>query len=98
MNSIELDANGWRKLEDFYLALLPALGAPPWHGHNWDALNDSIFGGQINKVEPPFRIVVAGADQLSPSMRASLKKAGSIFSDGRAETGVEAYLEFQPPL
>lgn len=37
MKLIELDASGWTKPLDFYLALLPQLGAPDWHGLNLDA-------------------------------------------------------------
>jgi RNAse (barnase) inhibitor barstar len=98
MRLIELDATRWTRPKQFYRALLSALGAPVWHGHNLDALNDSIFGGHINQVEPPFRIIIKGGDELDPAMRELLKEASSMFSDGRTETGLDAYLEIQPSL
>jgi hypothetical protein len=98
MRQIELKGSEWTQPRHFYEALLPALGAPHWHGHNLDALNDSIFGGRINQVEPPFRIIVSGADRLAPPMREFLTRVGSIFAAGRMETGLEAYLEIEPPI
>ena len=32
MHYIELDARNWRDKDAFYVSLLPALGAPNWHG------------------------------------------------------------------
>jgi hypothetical protein len=32
MNTIELDARGWKTPHDFRSALKAALGAPEWHG------------------------------------------------------------------
>jgi len=60
MRQIELDATGWMSADDFYHALLTALGAPDWHGRNIDALWDSVVTGGINEVEPPFAITVRG--------------------------------------
>jgi RNAse (barnase) inhibitor barstar len=44
MRIIELDAENWETAIDFYKALLPALGAPEWHGYSPDALIDSMSG------------------------------------------------------
>jgi len=96
MPSIELDASGWRKSEDFYRALLPELGAPPWHGHNLDAIEDSIFTGGINRVEPPLHIRVSGTEALADEMKAFLRKVEDIFVERRDEA--EATISFQPPL
>lgn len=60
MHQIELDATTWKSKDDFYDAVLSALGAPDWHGRNFDALRDSIVTGDINEVEPPFAITVRG--------------------------------------
>ncbi len=98
MHLIELDATGWRRPEHFYRALLPALGAPNWHGHNLDAINDSIFEGGINAVEPPFRIVVTGTSHVNEKMQEFLRKVAGLFDAARAETGREAYIEFKPSL
>lgn len=45
MRVIDLDGSGWGRPDDFYDALLPELGAPEWHGHNPNALNDSVIWG-----------------------------------------------------
>jgi RNAse (barnase) inhibitor barstar len=72
------------------------LGAPSWHGHTLDALHDSIFAGEINEIEPPFRIVVRNTAKLHNDLKAILRQAGGLFDDGRKETGLEAYFEFRP--
>ena len=58
MHIIDLDATDWKTPDDFYSALLPELGAPEWHGHNPNALNDSVIWGGINEVNPPLMIRV----------------------------------------
>jgi RNAse (barnase) inhibitor barstar len=94
--SIELDARAWQRPDDFYEALLPRLGAPDWHGRNLDALNDSIFNGQINRVEPPYHISVKGTASLSGDMRVFLRKVRRIFAGRGGEAG--ASISFEPPL
>jgi RNAse (barnase) inhibitor barstar len=64
---LALDASGWDMksdwywMQDFYSAFFLAVGAPEWHGSNFDALDDSITGGGINKIEVPYRIVIRNA-------------------------------------
>ncbi|TCM12037.1 RNAse (barnase) inhibitor barstar [Novosphingobium sp. PhB165] len=96
MIEFELHAAAWKSSDDFYQALLPVLGAPDWHGHNLDALEDSIFAGEINKVDPPFRIVVYGASNLPVSLKATLLKTAQMFKEGRRVSGADAYLELRP--
>lgn len=96
IKAIALCANAWRTPEDFYRALLPGLGAPDWHGHNLDALHDSLSGGRINRLAPPFHVRVAGTEALSDEMRAFLAKVRRVFDDCRPE--VEASISFEPPL
>jgi RNAse (barnase) inhibitor barstar len=74
---IRLDAASWQTADDFYLAFFEAVGAPSWHGHNFDALNDSIGTGTINKVEVPYRIVV----QNSAALKGSLLDFAEDFRD-----------------
>ena len=85
---ISLDADGWRSNEDFYSALLPKLGAPVWHGHNLDALRDSL-SGDINSVEPPFTVEIANARQLTPEMDGFLARVAAVFQDAREEFNVD---------
>jgi RNAse (barnase) inhibitor barstar len=98
MQIIELDASDWRREEHFYEALLPRLGAPAWHGRNLNAVEDSIFSGDINKVEPPFQIKVVGVEHLSSKMKNFLAKVQCVFHQGRAETGRRAFVAFDAPL
>ena len=56
MHTIDLDASRWTKLQDFYDALLLAVGAPPWHGTGINAFVDSMIYGGINSLEPPYTI------------------------------------------
>jgi len=93
---IEFDASGWASPEDFYLALLPALGAPEWHGHNLDAIGDSIFAGGINRVAPPCHFAISGTDALSGEMRGFLRRLQVVFDSRRSEA--DATISFEPPL
>lgn len=45
MRIIDLNAENWKSILDFYDALLPALGAPAWHGHSVNAIIDSMIWG-----------------------------------------------------
>jgi RNAse (barnase) inhibitor barstar len=98
MKIIELDASDWLREEHFYQTLLRELGAPGWHGHNLDAINDSIFTGDINKIEAPFHLKVAGVEHLSAGMKNFLAKVQCIFEEGRVETGRQAFVSFDAPL
>jgi RNAse (barnase) inhibitor barstar len=95
MRRIELDASGWTEPDDFYDALLPQLGAPNWYGRNLDALEDSIFGGDINAVQPPFHVSIVRTDELSPSMKDFLIRVNDVFADNQ---GASATISFSPPL
>jgi RNAse (barnase) inhibitor barstar len=71
MTTLTLDATAWSSSDDVYDAFFRAVGAPAWHGRNFDALRDSIETGSINAVEVPYEIVVrnsavvgAGAKQM----------------------------------
>ena len=64
MTELVLDGAEWNKPDDFYDAFFRVVGAPPWHGRNFDALADSIVTGQINAVEVPYRIVICNYDRI----------------------------------
>lgn len=93
MKVISLDASGWRSPDDFYFAILPEVGAPAWHGRNLDALDDSLGGGGINALEPPFRVVIEGAKELPEPMQRFLSDVEQLFARVRAETHKQ--IEFQ---
>jgi RNAse (barnase) inhibitor barstar len=64
MKELILDGAEWNNADDFYEAFFRAVGAPSWHGRNFDALVDSIEAGQINAVEVPYRIVICNCDRM----------------------------------
>ena len=65
MRELVLDGHGWKIKDDVYKAFFAAVGAPSWHGHNFDALNDSIATGSINAIEVPYRIVIRNFDLIA---------------------------------
>jgi RNAse (barnase) inhibitor barstar len=67
--TIILNAIGWTSEEDFYAAFLAEVGAPEWHGHNLDALEESIRDSDINAVNVPYRIVLVGTSQATPDFQ-----------------------------
>jgi RNAse (barnase) inhibitor barstar len=72
MKELILDGSGWNKPDDLYDAFFHAVGAPPWHGRNFNALIDSIGTGQINAIEVPYRIVIRNYDRIgSGAMKAT---------------------------
>jgi hypothetical protein len=57
-----MDARGWRTWDDLYDSFFGVVGAPEWHGRNFNALNDSIVSGGINRVEVPYALVITNLD------------------------------------
>jgi hypothetical protein len=55
-----IDASGWNSRDDIdiYDSFFRAVGAPEWHGRNFNALRDSIAAGSINEIEVPYRLIV----------------------------------------
>lgn len=84
MPEISLDGSRWRTREDFYKDLLPALDAPAWHGHNLDALNDTIAGGDVNGVNPPFAVRIGGRGALPPDLHAYVESFMELMADLQA--------------
>lgn len=67
--TIELDASSWNTASDFRSALKVAIGAPEWHGDTAGAFLDSIFGGGMNALKPPYIIKVVNTAQLAPALK-----------------------------
>jgi RNAse (barnase) inhibitor barstar len=65
MKELILDGAAWKTTDHLYDAFFRAVGAPEWHGRNFDALNDSIATGSINEVEVPYRLVIKHYDQIA---------------------------------
>ncbi|HET9362282.1 MAG TPA: barstar family protein [Vicinamibacterales bacterium] len=81
MTELELDARGWQSAEDVWNGVLKALGAPAWHGHNLDALNDSITGGDLNTVNAPFRVRLSGLEEATAVARVVAWRMGRLVID-----------------
>ena len=85
MDDIHLDGRSWQSADDFYAAYLTAVGAPEWHGHNLDALWDSLTGGDINQRNPPFRIRILGLEQMGPEAKQTMERFASLVEQAKAE-------------
>jgi RNAse (barnase) inhibitor barstar len=90
-----MDAVGWTSRDDIYSSFFEAVGAPPWHGKNLDAIWDSIRGGQINKIEVPFRLVFTNYAALSPSLKNDAERFIGVFRDA-AEDAVPVDIRIEP--
>jgi RNAse (barnase) inhibitor barstar len=75
---LDLNAAGWNTRDDFYAAFFQAVGAPEWHGRNFDALLDSIQTGRINVVEVPYKILVANSAIAGSAVRAALSEFAGL--------------------
>jgi RNAse (barnase) inhibitor barstar len=73
MPQIFLDASDWKSCENFYQSFFAAVGAPSWHGRNFNALDDSIGEGGINAIEVPYRITIQNADSVSGEVAAFIR-------------------------
>lgn len=85
MRIIELRAETWRSVLDFYYALLAALDAPEWHGLSIDAALDSIVWGGINGVKPPYTILVVGAFKLPIEIRQEIELLAAYIVEHRKD-------------
>lgn len=83
MTTITLDATAWRQPADIWRALLPALGAPAWHGHSLDALYDSLVA-DLNERRAPLSVEVVHADSVPREVRDYMVRIGIVFTDARA--------------
>ncbi len=69
MRELFLDADGWETMDDFFQAFFLVVGAPSWHGKNFNALRDSVGMGSINQIEVPFRLILKNFDRIRPSLK-----------------------------
>ncbi|MDD1533230.1 MULTISPECIES: barstar family protein [unclassified Bradyrhizobium] len=84
MRDIELDASSWKTAQDFRRALKAALGAPEWHGDIAGAFLDSIFGGGMNALKPPYVIKIVNAADLAPEVKEMVHDFSSAIAETRA--------------
>jgi len=90
---VRLDAAGWKTAADLWAALLPALGAPDWHGNSLDALFDSLVA-RLNRVQPPMIIELVGAAQATAAVVAYVTRIREVFDDAARELGEPITLRF----
>ncbi len=93
MPLIRLDPRGWQRREDFWAALLPALGAPDWHGPNLDALYDGLVAGE-NRIRPPLTVEITVSTPLPEPLAAYLDRVRGVFADAARDTGVPIDVRF----
>ena len=85
MGEIHLDGRCWHAADDFYVAYLRAVGAPEWHGHNLDALWDSLTSGDINQLNPPLRIHITGLDEMGLDARQMTERFATLVKQASGE-------------
>ncbi len=85
MKDVNLDSTKWKTTDDFYSAFFQAVGAPPWHGRNFNALRDSIAGGRINEVELPYKINISGLAEAPPKVREIVNHFRDLIKELRSE-------------
>jgi RNAse (barnase) inhibitor barstar len=92
---ITLDAAAWRVFRDIHAAMLPALGAPDWHGPNLDAVYDALVAGHYRVMSGSAAIPNDGAAEVSGD-DAGIEQARplrvTVIKTGAASAAVRAYL------
>jgi len=69
MRELVLDGSTWQTRDDVYDAFFKAVGAPEWHGRNFNALIDSIETGDINTIEVPYKLIIKNSDSIGEGAR-----------------------------
>lgn len=81
---LSFNAHRWLTPDDFYDALLSALGAPEWHDRSLTALRDSLVGGGINNIEPPFTIEIRRGDEAGAALNRIFDALVDIAEEARS--------------
>jgi RNAse (barnase) inhibitor barstar len=95
MRQLVLDGGKWAVAEDIYDAFFQAVGAPSWHGRNFNALRDSISGGQINQVEIPYVIKIMNYESIGPYAK-TVAQHFVEFIEELKKSGCPVDLEIEP--
>ena len=69
MRELAMDASEWETVDDLFRSFFRVVGAPSWHGRNFNALRDSVGVGQINDIEVPYRLVFRNFDKIRPAVK-----------------------------
>lgn len=65
MRTIEVNAENWKTILDFYHAIYAAIDAPKDASCNINALMDYMVWGDMGAMEPPYAIKIYGTARLS---------------------------------
>ena len=84
MPKVLLEGQKWVSSDDFYEALLAALGAPGWHGRNLDALDETLRSGDTNALNPPLDIAISGMNSMGAEARTTVHRFNQLVDDLRA--------------
>jgi hypothetical protein len=84
MRVVELNAQDWRTVLDYYNALKEALGSCEGHGDSPDAWIDSMIYGGMNEVEAPYIVRIAGTANCGDELRAEIRLLADAIRDARA--------------
>lgn len=85
MRLLRLNGRSWKTTDDFYDAFFRAVGAPDWHGRNFNALRDSITIGSINEVELPYAIQISGLSQMPTEVLHAVQEFCKLIKEFRSE-------------
>jgi RNAse (barnase) inhibitor barstar len=83
--TLQLDASRWKNTDDIYESLFAVLGAPAWHGKNFNALNDSIVTGNVNAVEVPYTLSIRNMRSANSGVRLFVSNLVDFISKREAE-------------
>ncbi len=91
MKTFKMDVSECLTADDVYRRLLAVLDAPDWHGHNLDALWDSITS-DINGLLPPYAIEVAGREDAPQPVSALLSHIQALFEEAHHDANIRVEL------
>ena len=84
MRVIELNAQNWQTVLDYYDALKEALGSCPGHGSSPDAWVDSMIYGGMNEVQAPYIVRITGTASCGDHLKAEIRLLADVIWDARA--------------
>ena len=76
-----------KNMDSLYDSLFEQLNSPSWHGRKLNALRDSVIGGDINGVEPPYKVMIKNESQIPGEL--------ADFSEGVKEVLIDANREIR---
>ncbi len=82
INWADIDEEG-----ELYKTLLLQLRAPSWHGHNLEALADSVLSNYINGLRAPFDVELLDEAAASDDLRGLALAVREIFAGAAALYG-----------